>query len=169
MLALSGFLWFNRPPARIFMGDAGSTFLGFFLGVRSLETTVLVPGGWQYWGVPLCILAVPLYDMTSVVALRLWQGHSPFHADKQHFSHRLVALGLTSPFAVRLIYLMAAASGATGLLLYQGSDTAVWWLGGQLACWWLTIAGIEYFRHFRSRTAQPQPAKPRQGETSPCP
>jgi UDP-GlcNAc:undecaprenyl-phosphate GlcNAc-1-phosphate transferase len=162
MGALSGFLWFNRPPARIFMGDAGSTFLGFFLGIRSLETTALAPGGWIRWGVPLCIFAVPLYDMTSVVLLRLWQGHSPFHADKQHLSHRLVALGLSSPGAVRLIHLMALASAAAGLLLYQISATAAFWVAGQLACWWLTIAGVEYFRHFRSRPVPSLPANAKQ-------
>jgi UDP-GlcNAc:undecaprenyl-phosphate GlcNAc-1-phosphate transferase len=151
MGALSGFLWFNRPPARIFMGDAGSTFLGFFLGFSSLEGSIedlLMP---QWLAVPLCILAVPWYDIASVVALRLWQGRSPFHADKQHLSHRLVQLGLKSPLAVCVIYLLALASGAGGLLLYQVSAIGASLVAVQLAGWWLAIAAIEYIGHYRSR------------------
>jgi UDP-GlcNAc:undecaprenyl-phosphate/decaprenyl-phosphate GlcNAc-1-phosphate transferase len=150
MGALSGFLWFNRPPARIFMGDAGSTFLGFFLGVSSLESTlgdVTMP---QHWAVPLCILAVPWYDLLSVVALRLRQGRSPFQADKQHLSHRLVHLGLKSPMAVCIIYLLTLASGAGGLLLYLVSYTGAFLVGIELACWWAAVAAIEYVSHYRS-------------------
>src|SRR5262249_40406604 len=104
MGALSGFLWFNRPPARIFMGDAGSTFLGFFLSVSSVDESSWLP---PHRAAPLLILAVPWYDLTTVVALRLWQRGSPFHADKQHLSHRLVRLGLRPPMAVYVIYLLA--------------------------------------------------------------
>jgi len=150
MGALTGFLWFNWPPARIFMGDAGSTFLGFFLGVSSLEMNVehgLVP---QRLGAALCILAVPWYDLASVVALRVWQGRSPFHADKQHLSHRLVQLGLKSPIAVRVIYLLGLASGVSGLLLDDVSPSGAILVGVQLACWWLAIAIIEYLGHYCS-------------------
>jgi UDP-GlcNAc:undecaprenyl-phosphate/decaprenyl-phosphate GlcNAc-1-phosphate transferase len=150
MGALSGFLWFNRPPARIFMGDAGSTFLGFFLSVSSLQDSfesILTP---QRLAVPLCILAVPWYDMGSVVALRLWQGRSPFHADKQHLSHRLVQLGLKPPMAVYVIYLLALASGVGGLLLSQVSETGAMLTALQLACWWFAVAAIEYFGHYHS-------------------
>jgi len=118
MGALSGFLWFNHPPARIFMGDAGSTFLGFTLGLGSARMALRESGpAWAY-AVPLCILAVPCYDLLSVVVLRLSQGRSPFHADKQHLSHRLVGRGLSGWTAVRVIYLLALASGASGLILY---------------------------------------------------
>jgi UDP-GlcNAc:undecaprenyl-phosphate GlcNAc-1-phosphate transferase len=150
MGALSGFLWFNRPPARIFMGDAGSTFLGFFLGVSSLESTlgaVTVP---HHWAVPLCILAVPWYDLLSVVGLRLRQGRSPFQADKQHLSHRLVRLGLKSPMAVCIIYLLTLATGAGGLLLCLVSYTGAFLVGIELACWWAAVAAIEYVSHYRS-------------------
>ena len=87
--------------------------------------------------------------MISVVILRLWQGRSPFHADKQHLSHRLVQLGLTPPLAVSVIYLFALASGAAGLLLDQVSCTGAVLVGVQLACWWLAVATIEYIGHYR--------------------
>ncbi len=151
MGALTGFLWFNLPPARIFMGDTGSTFLGFFLGIRSLEGSFVQPAVPQTWLVPLCLLAVPWYDLTSVVALRLWQGHSPFHADKQHLSHRLVKLGLSSPRAVRVIYLLGLVSGIAGLLVLQVPAVAAW-VGIQLAVYWVAIAAIEYFGHYRAAT-----------------
>jgi UDP-GlcNAc:undecaprenyl-phosphate/decaprenyl-phosphate GlcNAc-1-phosphate transferase len=147
--SLSGFLWFNRPPARIFMGDAGSTFLGFYLGLASLRG---IFGGEPLspaWLGPVCILAVAWYDLTSVVVLRLWQGRSPFHADKQHLSHRLVGLGLSSRVAVRVIYLLALASGFAGLALLQVTTHGAVFVGLQAGCMWLAVAALEYVRHFR--------------------
>jgi UDP-GlcNAc:undecaprenyl-phosphate GlcNAc-1-phosphate transferase len=116
-----GFLWHNRPPAAIFMGDAGSYVLGFFLAVASLLATYASYQGTYRHTVlaPLCVLAVPLYDMITVIAIRLANGRSPFEADKNHFSHRLVDLGLTKPQAVLTIYLTTATCGLGGLLLHQ--------------------------------------------------
>ena len=68
---------------------------------------------------PLCVLAVPIYDTVSVIAIRLYQGRSPFEGDKNHFSHRLVQLGMTSRQAVGTIYLLTAACGLGALLLHQ--------------------------------------------------
>jgi UDP-GlcNAc:undecaprenyl-phosphate GlcNAc-1-phosphate transferase len=163
MGAVLGFLWHNLPPARIFMGDVGSTFIGFFLSTASLQLALPIPWTgdadileieWRSL-VPLCILAVPCYDLTSVVLLRLSQGRSPFHADKQHLSHRLVELGLSSKNAVRVIYLLAIVSGLSGLALYFVKD----WIGaglvvGQLAGWWLALALIEFLAR-RARNQQP--------------
>src|SRR5262249_23661015 len=95
-------------------------------------------------------LAVPWYDMSSVVALRLWQRRSPFQADKQHLSHRLVLLGLKPPMAVCVIYLLALASGAAGLLFYQVSQTGAILVAVQFACWWFAVAAIEYIGQYRS-------------------
>jgi UDP-GlcNAc:undecaprenyl-phosphate GlcNAc-1-phosphate transferase len=156
MAALLGFLCFNRPPARIFMGDAGSTFLGFFLAVGSLHDVFTRRAPPQNWLVPVCILAVPWYDLVCVVTLRIWQGHSPFHADKQHISHRLVQRGLPSPTAVRVIYLLGLASGLAGLVLDQLAPLYAWLLAGQFLCWWLAVAAIEYFPHYRLREISSQ-------------
>jgi UDP-GlcNAc:undecaprenyl-phosphate GlcNAc-1-phosphate transferase len=147
MGALSGFLWFNRPPARIFMGDAGSTFLGFTLGLGSAQVALREGGPSWSWAVPLCILAVPCYDLLSVVLLRLSQGRSPFHADKQHLSHRLVRRGLSSRTAVAVIYVLALASGASGLILYAvaNGQTATL-VCCQLAAWWIALAVMEFAR-----------------------
>ncbi len=145
MGALAGFLWFNFPPARIFMGDAGSTFLGFTLGLGSLQVVLHESApAWSWLAAP-CILAVPCYDLTSVVLLRLSQRRSPFHADKQHLSHRLADRGLSKWTAVRTIYLLALASGASGLIVYAVSEArAAMLVLGQLAFWWIALAVIEF-------------------------
>ncbi|HEY7327426.1 MAG TPA: MraY family glycosyltransferase [Gemmataceae bacterium] len=145
MGALSGFLCFNRPPARIFMGDAGSTFLGFTIGLGSVRVMLVGDGTPWSWLVPPCILAVPCYDLLSVVLLRLSQGRSPFHADKQHLSHRLADGGLSNWTAVHVIYLLALASGTSGVILYVVRDGMIAALiVGQLAVWWLALAVMEF-------------------------
>jgi UDP-GlcNAc:undecaprenyl-phosphate GlcNAc-1-phosphate transferase len=118
--ALVGFLFHNRPPARIFMGDAGSYFVGFCLAVMTILATFTGNGLPRHAILaPLCVLAVPLYDTLSVVCIRLRAGRSPFEGDTNHFSHRLVALGLTKSQAVLTIYLTTAACGLGALLLHQ--------------------------------------------------
>ncbi len=118
--ALSGFLWHNRPPARLFMGDAGSYLIGYLLAMATLTATFAgrsVPP--HAILAPLCVLAVPIYDTTTVVLIRLRAGRSPFEGDKSHFSHRLVELGMTKPMAVATIYLTTATCGLGALLLHQ--------------------------------------------------
>ncbi len=119
--ALVGFLWHNRPPARIFMGDAGSYLIGYLIAMATLTASF---AGYEKVPphailAPLCVLAVPIYDMTTVIAIRLRQGRSPFEGDKSHFSHRLVELGMTKAQAVGTIYLTTATCGLGALLLHQ--------------------------------------------------
>jgi UDP-GlcNAc:undecaprenyl-phosphate GlcNAc-1-phosphate transferase len=119
--ALAGFLVHNRPPARIFMGDAGSTFIGLMLASLTLLGTFYDPeqSSRHVMLAPLCVLAVPLYDFASVMLIRLSEGRSPFHPDKKHFSHRLVELGLSKPHAVLTVHLATLTTGLAGLILYQ--------------------------------------------------
>jgi UDP-GlcNAc:undecaprenyl-phosphate GlcNAc-1-phosphate transferase len=118
--ALGGFLVYNRHPASLFMGDAGSNFLGFMLGTLTVAGTFTRPeAGFSPYSVlsPLLVMAVPLYDTTSVILIRLREGRSPFQADRRHFSHRLVDRGLTPRQAVRTIDLVTLAGGLGALLL----------------------------------------------------
>ena len=119
--AIAGFLCHNWPPAKIFMGDAGSTFIGLMMGCLTVLGTFYdnVAGDTHVMLAPLCVLAVPLYDFTSVMVIRLKHGVSPFQPDKNHFSHRLVELGMTRPRAVFTIHFVTMATGLGGLLLYQ--------------------------------------------------
>lgn len=118
--SLMGFLWHNRPPARLFMGDAGSYLVGYCLATACSMAT-FTGGNLPPHTIlaPLCILAVPLYDTATVVIIRLRAGRSPFEGDKNHFSHRLVELGMTKGQAVLTIYLVTATCGLGGLVLHQ--------------------------------------------------
>ncbi|MBK9120255.1 MAG: undecaprenyl/decaprenyl-phosphate alpha-N-acetylglucosaminyl 1-phosphate transferase [Phycisphaerales bacterium] len=122
--AVTGFLWFNFPPARIFMGDAGSLLVGYMLAVVSTMTTYYdsTTGMPPYTlAMPFVILAIPLYDFISVVVIRLLEGRNPMVGDQRHFSHRLVERGLTRRFAVLTIYLATATTGL-GATLLPGAD-----------------------------------------------
>jgi len=117
--ALCGFLWHNRPPARLFMGDAGAYLVGYLLAVVTLAATFAGYEAPHRILAPLCVLAVPLYDTATVVFIRLREGRSPFVGDKSHFSHRLVELGMTPTQAVLTIYLATATCGLGALVLHQ--------------------------------------------------
>ncbi len=120
MGALLGFLPYNLPPARSFMGDNGSMVVGYFLAVLSVQTTYVRPAGadWTY-GVfaPLVLLAVPIYDMLSVTVSRIRRGVSPFQADRGHFSHRLVGRGMRPTRALLTIWLCTACTVISAVLL----------------------------------------------------
>jgi UDP-GlcNAc:undecaprenyl-phosphate GlcNAc-1-phosphate transferase len=100
--AVLGFLRFNSHPAQLFMGDAGSQFLGFIAILLSIRLTqqsdrlsVLLP---------LFILGVPILDTMTVMTKRMAKGRSPFSADKNHFHHQLMKIGLYHTEAVVTIY-----------------------------------------------------------------
>jgi len=120
--ALLGFLVFNFPPASIFMGDAGSLVVGFFVALLTLRTTYYQQGQsgpWYPVFMPLVAMAVPLYDFSSVTLLRIRQGKSPFVGDTQHFSHRLKRHGLTDRQTVLTLYLATLCTGLGATFLYQ--------------------------------------------------
>lgn len=142
--ALLGFLCHNRPPARLFMGDAGSYFVGFCLATATIMaayTRDKLPAHSVL--APLCVLAVPIYDTLTVIGIRLRQRRSPFEGDKSHFSHRLVDLGLTRPQAVLTIYLTTATCGLGAFLLNQVATSGAWIVVGQVACVLLLIGVLE--------------------------
>lgn len=121
MGAIFGFLLFNNPfRATMFMGNGGAYFIGFLLAASTLTATF---SGYdrapQTVFVPLLILAVPLYDTITVLVIRLKNGKSPFVGDKNHFSHRLVELGLSRTQAVLTIYLTTTICCLGAVLLYK--------------------------------------------------
>ena len=120
---LIGFLKYNWPPASIFMGDAGSYFVGYWIAVSTLLATYVDARGATPHAVlaPLCLLAIPIYDTLSVVYIRVREGRSPFHADKRHFSHRLVDMGLSKEQSVVAIHL-ATLTCSIGALLLPRTD-----------------------------------------------
>ena len=147
---LLGFLRHNWPPASIFMGDSGSYFVGYWIAVTTLLSTYSGAQGQAPHAVfaPLCLLAVPIYDTLSVIAIRLREGRSPFQADKKHFSHRLVELGMTKKQAVGAIYL-ATLTCSLGALLLPRTD----WIGAGLVLGIVLamMAWIALLENFTSR------------------
>ncbi len=118
--SLCGFLLFNFPPAKIFMGDSGSLVIGFFVALLTLRTTYYHEGqGGGLYAVfmPLVVMAVPLYDFISVTFLRLRQGKSPFVGDTQHFSHRLKRRGLNDTQTVLTLYLATVCTCVGAIFL----------------------------------------------------
>jgi len=120
--SLLGFLLFNFPPARIFMGDSGSMIVGYFVAIITLRTTYYqqqLQTGLYAVLMPLVVMAVPLYDFVSVTFLRISQGKSPFVGDTQHFSHRLKRRGLGDTQVVLTLYLATLCTGISAVFLYQ--------------------------------------------------
>ncbi|QDU93947.1 MraY family glycosyltransferase [Lignipirellula cremea] len=143
--SLLGFLWHNRPVARMFMGDAGSYFIGFLIAVATLLATYTSYKSESRHAIlaPLCVMAVPMYDMLTVLWIRVREGRSPFQADKCHFSHRLVELGFTKGQAVLTIYLTTATCGLAALLLHQVNQTGAVILVLMVFCVLALIAILE--------------------------
>jgi len=143
---LLGFLLFNFPPARIFMGDAGSLVVGFMVALLSLRTTYYhqaQSGQWYPVLLPIVVMAVPLYDFVSVTLLRLKQGKSPFVGDTQHFSHRLKRRGLTETQTVLTLYLATIGTGLGATFLYQVNLPGSLLIGAQTVIILLIIAIFE--------------------------
>jgi UDP-GlcNAc:undecaprenyl-phosphate GlcNAc-1-phosphate transferase len=137
--ALAGFLVYNRPPAQLFMGDAGSMFVGYLLAALTMETRYYYAlEGMSKFVVliPLAVLAVPLFDMVCVILARLRRGASPMKGDAtSHLAHRMLARGW-SPRGIAAF--AAAASAVTG-----GASVAMYFVSGSLLLIpWLAIATV---------------------------
>ena len=102
--ATSGFLLWNRPPARIYMGDAGSLFLGVLIGTLTLRLDPLPIDKIASFSIPFCTLAIPILDTTTAVLSRLRRRVSPFQGGRDHLSHRLMRLGLTKRVSLYLLW-----------------------------------------------------------------
>jgi UDP-GlcNAc:undecaprenyl-phosphate GlcNAc-1-phosphate transferase len=132
--ACLGFLVYNLNPASIFMGDAGSLFLGFILAAVAIK--LRFPEGVQIvtWMVPVLILGLPLFDTTLVIVSRLRRGLNPLTTPgKDHVSHRLVAMGNTRREAVLICYLVCAGLGVVALFITQASVVEGYIVGSVMA------------------------------------
>jgi len=117
---IAGFLRYNLNPSSIFMGDAGSLFLGFMVSALTIQSTFYETGeNATAWSVvmPFVILAVPIFDTISVIIIRVRNGKPIYVGDKNHFSHRLVALGMSHRRAVFFIHLLTLSVGSSALIL----------------------------------------------------
>ncbi|KAB8144023.1 undecaprenyl/decaprenyl-phosphate alpha-N-acetylglucosaminyl 1-phosphate transferase [Chloroflexia bacterium SDU3-3] len=144
--ACVGFLRYNLNPATIFMGDTGSLFLGFVLAALGIKLRFPSNVPWITWLVPLCVLALPIFDTSLVFVSRLRRGKNPLTTPgKDHLSHRLVALGLTKREAVLVCYLASGACGMVAVFVSQSKSpdgyiaSALLALGAVLAIIWLEL------------------------------
>jgi UDP-GlcNAc:undecaprenyl-phosphate/decaprenyl-phosphate GlcNAc-1-phosphate transferase len=118
--AILGFLFYNWNPASIFLGEGGSLFLGFALGVLAI-----ISGG--KIAIALLVMGIPILDVAWTILRRLISGHNPFKtADKKHLHHRLLALGLNQKQTVLVFYSLSIIFGLSGLFLQsQGKFLAL--------------------------------------------
>jgi UDP-GlcNAc:undecaprenyl-phosphate GlcNAc-1-phosphate transferase len=120
--ATAGFLAFNAHPASIFMGDTGSLFLGVNFAALTLAARQDGSGRaglLSVVAVPVLLLMIPIFDTTLVTALRLLSGRAPSLGGRDHASHRLVAIGLSEPMAVTVLWTLAAGGGVIALLMQR--------------------------------------------------
>ncbi len=125
-----GFLVYNFNPASIFMGDAGSMFLGFVLAVVGIKLRFPGRPNIITWMIPVVVLGLPVFDTTLVVFSRLRRGINPLtNPGRDHASHRLVSLGLSQRQAVVLLYGVCCALGLVGLLIMHSGLREAYLLG----------------------------------------
>lgn len=154
--SIIGFLIYNFNPAKIFMGDSGSMFLGFVLACASLlgagtqksPTLIAIL-------VPLLALGLPIMDMLFAIARRFLERRSIFSPDRAHIHHRLVDLGLTQRRAVLLLYGLSMLFTAASLALYVGRSL---FIGGALIVLTVSVIALVrfagYFKAIADRHSQ---------------
>jgi UDP-GlcNAc:undecaprenyl-phosphate/decaprenyl-phosphate GlcNAc-1-phosphate transferase len=145
--AVIGFLAWNKPPAKIYMGDAGALFLGVIVSVLTIRLDPNISPSWQSLAIPVLMLAVPILD-TSVAIFSRWQrGISAFTGGRDHLSHRLIRIGFTHKKAALTLWALTAFFCLAALAVYQLPSAtatlviisaALLWL--LLGMWFLKIA-----------------------------
>lgn len=114
--ACLGFLPYNLNPAKIFMGDTGSTFLGFILAVASIQGLFKLFAIVSF-AVPFLILGLPIFDTCFAILRRIASGRSPMSPDREHIHHRLIDMGFSQKQAVATLYIISAILGLSAVIL----------------------------------------------------
>ena len=157
-----GFLRHNFNPARIFMGDGGSYFLGF-----ALASISIIGPAKEFTGVslllPLLILSLPLADMSAVIMGRLWSGRSPFHPDRRHIHYRLLRAGFSHRRTVLLIYALTQWLTCLALVVANVENRFLWLSLATALLVWVVLHNRNTQSDgssVRSSTQPSHPAKP---------
>ena len=120
--ACVGFLVYNWNPARVFMGDTGSLFLGFLLAAVGIKLRFPANSASITWMIPILILALPVFDTVLVFVSRMRRGVNPLTTPgKDHVSHRLARLTGSQREAVLLCYLITGGTGLASIFLTQAN------------------------------------------------
>jgi len=158
--ATLAFLRYNFKPARIFMGDAGSMFLGMMLAILCIQLRFRENVNFVTWMVPVFIMGLPIFDMTLVVISRMRRHVNPLTTPgKDHISHRLLNMGFSQREAVLSLYLLAGALGIIGLFITSADVLEGYGVG-------ITVAALGIFLIVRleRRRDKQQPASNRQSD-----
>ena len=123
--ATAGFLIWNRPPAKIYMGDAGALFLGIIVAVLTIRLKPAMHPSWKSLSIPLFLMAIPLLDTSVAVTSRLARGISPFTGGRDHLSHRLMRKGLHRRTAAIALWALAGVYGTISFAIYKGQSSAL--------------------------------------------
>jgi UDP-GlcNAc:undecaprenyl-phosphate GlcNAc-1-phosphate transferase len=115
--ACLGFLFWNRRPASIYLGDAGALYLGFLLAAVSIRIDVNTESVITRVIVPLLVFAIPVIDITQVVISRIVKGKSPFEGGRDHLSHLLINKGISDGKVLAIITITAAVLASIGTFL----------------------------------------------------
>ena len=114
--ACLGFVPYNFNPAKIFMGDTGSTFLGFMLATVSIQGLFKAYAAISFI-VPFLLLGLPIFDICFAVIRRVASGKNPMEADRGHFHHRLIDMGFSQKQSVAIAYVLTGILGLAAVLL----------------------------------------------------
>lgn len=151
-----GFLIYNFNPARIFMGDVGSLFIGFLMAVLGIKLRFPDNTPSVTWMVPVLVLGVPLFDTTLVFVSRLRRGVNPATTSgTDHVSHRLLRLGLTDREAVLLLCLASSVLGGVAVLVSRASPPGAYAIGalvGSLSV--VALLWLEWLQNYRTEAPQ---------------
>ncbi len=120
---LFAFLRYNLPPARIFMGDAGSQFLGFAQAVLAISLSFAPMGREVGLVIPLVILAIPLFDLLFVIFMRLRQKKSIFLKSNDHFVFKMLQFGISSQTILRLMLIISVVTNSCALIIFLVSNS----------------------------------------------
>ena len=121
--ACIGYLFWNWNPAKIYMGDAGALFIGIILAALAVRVDPVSVNGATAFFVPICVLALPILDTTTVVIDRLRRGVSPFEGGLDHLSHRLRRKGLSVRQSVSALCLLESISISIGFFINMRGST----------------------------------------------
>jgi UDP-GlcNAc:undecaprenyl-phosphate GlcNAc-1-phosphate transferase len=152
--AAAGFLRWNFKPAKIFMGDGGAMFLGFFMATLGLKLRMENSANLSSWLAPVLILSATIFDTSLVTISRSRRGLLPFATPgKDHSAHRLANLGLGQRGAVLTMYLLGAFGGTAAVLVtYLSTWNATILAAVLVALMLLAIAGLERAPYERQKT-----------------
>jgi UDP-GlcNAc:undecaprenyl-phosphate GlcNAc-1-phosphate transferase len=144
--SLFGYLFFNFPPARIFMGDSGSLFLGFLLAVLPIAT---FPSSGTSLIMPMTMLSIPILDVISAIWRRTRDKQNVFSPDRLHVHHKLLDMGLNNRNILAVIYGLCLLSGLAAILFESSDNNYIFILFA-----WILVSIFFIYLHYKKKDSK---------------